>query len=160
MNMVTNRGIIFLYILIFSSIAFSCEDIDYKSMEVNHLKGSLEILDSKDFIIDSLIVFKDGKEFLSIGLIDKMEGDKKIRIDDINISRYKIYVDSLKEICGQNLDSDSLISGDLRIFIRKKGVKEEIVGSTNFKDIQSFNYRYIPCSGEEIVTIKSERKYK
>lgn len=148
-------------LFLFSLCLISCEQIDYKTLKINHKQSKIEILDAKKFIIDSIFISKGGKKYFSLGLKNRNQGSQDIRLDKIDESKYNVYFNKLDELYKtEEIKGDSLISGNLVVYIREKGIEYDIVNSSDYNKIQNFSYKYIPIKGKIITYLNAERKYK
>lgn len=148
----------FLFFGLLTVLIFSCTPVDYQILEVDYSTGKIRIVDSNEYVIDSLVISKFGEVKYSIAIVNRQNGENKIILNDIS-SDYKTYKNELK-----NLDCNET-DLDLNIYIRKKGsnVKLSRDIANNHKhvdDIQMFRgLVFKPCSNE-VVSYEAERRYK
>ncbi len=143
-----------LLILFFSS----CVPVDYQNLKIDNADKEISIINSEEFVIDSISIERFGVLYFSKSLKNKSKGKASISMIEKD-NDYQVYVDSLSVL---KCDEDDL---SLDIIIRKKGsnvkVTKEI--AKNFKhldDIQILRgLKYNPCD-KRIDTLRTDGRYK
>ena len=131
----------------------SCNNFEREKIVVNYQKGYLEIL-SDEYVIDSVRINDEMKNFYTLGLINKSSGTNKIFYKAQN-NNYNVFKDSLDFYC-----SNSKINlPSLEIFIRKKNYIGTIPESSD-TEIEFADYNQIPCGAVLVDTIETHSPKK
>lgn len=124
-------------------LATGCQYTDYQSLIINTDDNEIHLLNSNDFVIDSISIDYLGKNYYSLALIDKSQGKGEISLATPCID-YKLHLNDLKNL---NCEEDV----GLNIVIRKKGATVKLTNdlANNYKhskDIQVLKgYKYRTC---------------
>lgn len=156
MNMETKLICIITAMLVFAFLG--CTSVGYQVLKIDYANNEISIINSDEFVIDSISIERFGILYFSKSLREKSKGVSVIKLDESN-TQYKVFVDNLHVL---ECDMDNL---SLDIFIRKKGSTFKIAKkiAMNFKHLNSVQtlrgLKYEHCS-QRIDTFETERRYR
>lgn len=108
--------ILFLYIVVFMIIHGIGIFSDNQVLKLDYPNNEIEIINSNEYVIDSVCIAYSDNVYFSKSLKNKSEGSRMITLNTSN-HNYKVYTDSLSALI-----KDTLLVGrtNVHVFIREK----------------------------------------